>query len=903
MGDEGTRIEDELRAGNAVLAALARGESLCEVLAVLAHGAETLLPEARCAVLLRDRSERLRLGAAPSLPDFYSRAVDGIAVGTEAGVRACWSEPIVGGRDEVLGTFAVYYATARAPAEDEIALVERLARIATAVIEHDRVAGQRQTEERLRDFLESASDWLWEMDADLRFTGYWGSYFEREGLDPAPMLGKTRGELVMGVDADAWAAHLADLEARRPFRNFPFCHRGSDGKLRHISVSGRPIFAADGAFLGYRGCGTDLTAEVEAERKAALAAERLEQAIDSLADGFQLFDADDRLVMVNKPLLDQVGDDAHLYKPGVSFEEVMRARIHAGAALDAIGREEAFMEERLEARRSGAGPLYQRWRDGRWYRVSDRPVPGGGLVTLTTDVSEIKEREQELAEKSRLLQATLDTVTEGICAFGHDLRLLSWNDQFFRFFDFPESFKKVGTPLADMVRDAAERGEYGEGDADELVARRLARARRALSAPQHFVHGRPNGSVFDIHCVPMPGGGAVTTCTDITERIARERALRASEARFRQTFESAAMGMVVLDRNGDIVDANPAFAAMVGYAKDELVGKHHSFNNHPDETAASADHLARLVAGALSTYCREKRYRRKDGETIWGRLTMSVIGRGADEPELFLGMVEDITEKKRAERALLEAKEAAEAANRLKSEFLAGMSHEMRTPMNSIIGFSRLLSKTSLDATQRSFADAVGEAAEALLAVINDVLDVSKLEAGRLELSRQVFHLDDEVHAALRTVRGLVEAKGLDIEAEIEPLPGEVVLGDALRLRQVLLNLLGNAVKFTDEGRVSLRVHAQGRVGNRLELGFEVTDTGIGVERAQIAGLFEPFVQADGSISRKYGGTGLGLSICKSLVELMGGEIGAESEPGRGSRFWFTVPFEVPAAGACAQPR
>lgn len=150
--------------------------------------------------------------------------------------------------------------------------------------------------------------------------------------------------------------------------------------------------------------------------------------------------------------------------------------------------------------------------------------------------------------------------------------------------------------------------------------------------------------------------------------------------------------------------------------------------------------------------------------------------------------------------------------------------------------------------------------------------------------------------AALRAVRGLDEAKGLDIEAEIEPLPAEADLGDAMRLRQVLLNLLGNAVKFTDEGCVTLSVRPQSRAENALELGFEVVDTGIGIDPAQIAELFEPFVQADGSISRKYGGTGLGLSICKSLVELMGGEIGAESEPGRGSRFWFTVPFEVPAA-------
>ena len=267
---------------------------------------------------------------------------------------------------------------------------------------------------------------------------------------------------------------------------------------------------------------------------------------------------------------------------------------------------------------------------------------------------------------------------------------------------------------------------------------------------------------------------------------------------------------------------------------------------------------------------------------------------GADpSSKNFLSMIEDITERKAAEFALVEAKEAAERANTIKSEFLANMSHEIRTPMNSILGFTDLLARTGLDARQQTFVRSVEEAADALMTLINDVLDLSKLESGRFKLATRRFDPSTETLGALDTIRGLPQAEGLDLSADFGPLPKKPVLGDAKRLRQVLLNLLGNAVKFTDTGSVMVRVRETARRDDTVDVLFEIIDTGMGIAPSALDELFTPFVQADGSISRRFGGTGLGLSISRNLVDLMGGEIGVKSELGKGSCFWFKLPFAM----------
>jgi signal transduction histidine kinase/CheY-like chemotaxis protein len=268
-----------------------------------------------------------------------------------------------------------------------------------------------------------------------------------------------------------------------------------------------------------------------------------------------------------------------------------------------------------------------------------------------------------------------------------------------------------------------------------------------------------------------------------------------------------------------------------------------------------------------------------------------------------LDLVEDVTRaneelrvemarREAAERVLVTAKDAAEGANAAKSRFLAKMSHEIRTPMNGIIGMTELLKESGLSAGQRRYADHVDEAARSLLQIVNDILDVSRVEAGRLTLERRDFDLRSTVVGAIRLVEGKAREKGLGLHWSVADRLPASVNGDPGRLRQILVNLVGNAVKFTPAGTVEVLVDsADPAPADGCTLRFEVLDTGVGIPAEAQAHLFEPFVQVDDSMSRRFGGTGLGLAICRQLVEMMGGAIGLESRPGEGARFWFTARF------------
>jgi PAS domain S-box-containing protein len=385
--------------------------------------------------------------------------------------------------------------------------------------------------------------------------------------------------------------------------------------------------------------------------------------------------------------------------------------------------------------------------------------------------------------------------------------------------------------------------------------------------------------------------GAVLIARDIRERKQAEEALRLSEERFRDLFENANDIIYTHDLDGNVISCNRAAERVTGYSLDELLSLNVRVLTAPhDRERAMAQRQSLLAGHAAEPY--ELDLVAKDGHGLVVEVNPRLIWRDGQPLEI-QGIARDITDRKRTEQELQKAKVAAEAASRAKSVFLANMSHEIRTPMNGIIGMTELALDTALTAEQRDYLQMVKSSADALLKVINDILDFSKVEAGKLELDAQPFPLRDTLADIRKTLALGAHAKGVALRCEIAPDLPETLVGDAVRLRQVLVNLIGNALKFTACGEVVVRASADSASADWIVLHLRVTDTGIGIPPEKLQAIFEPFEQADGSTTRRYGGTGLGLSISARLARLMGGDVWAESAVGKGSTFHFTARMGV----------
>lgn len=406
---------------------------------------------------------------------------------------------------------------------------------------------------------------------------------------------------------------------------------------------------------------------------------------------------------------------------------------------------------------------------------------------------------------------------------------------------------------------------------------------------------------------------------DITEQRQVEDSLRASEERLRLALAAANQGWFDVDFVSGEINVSPEYARMLGYQPDEFQSDLANWfaHVHPEERPKLQEAFNDcLRSGGPQTM--EYRRQTQSGDWKWLRSVGQIVQWDAEQRATrMIGIHTDITERKLAEielenhrhhledlvadrtKELLAAKDAAEAANRAKSTFLANMGHELRTPMNAIMGMTNLVLRKLVDPKQRDQLTRVTEASQQLLAIINDILDISKIEAERVKLAQVNFGLDEVMAAVVSQIGQKAMDKALHCSVEMAPGMAELsLIGDSLRLQQILLNLSGNALKFTEQGSVNIRARLQEESSRDVLLRFEVEDTGIGISAEHQKRLFTAFEQADSSLTRKYGGSGLGLAISKRLVALMGGDIGVESTLGQGSLLWFTVPLDKASAAS-----
>ena len=395
--------------------------------------------------------------------------------------------------------------------------------------------------------------------------------------------------------------------------------------------------------------------------------------------------------------------------------------------------------------------------------------------------------------------------------------------------------------------------------------------------------------------------GMVLSFTDITERKRAEQLLRETQQFFRSVLELAPDGLMVVDPMGAIQLANAQCEKLFGYTRDELIGQSVELLVPADVRTGHAtlrEGFHRSPVAREMGANRELRAVRKDGSEFLAEVGLSPLpARQTEGPQVAVS-IRDITLRRQQEKEIIEARQKAEEATQAKSMFLANMSHEIRTPMNAIIGMTHLALKTELTPKQRDYLAKVRAAAGALLGIINDILDFSKIEAGKLDIEDAEFQFEDVLENLSTVVGQKAHEKNLEFLISAQPDIPPCLVGDPLRLGQILINLVNNAVKFTDRGEVMVRVGVEEQVAGRVRLKFSISDTGIGMTPEQSARLFQAFSQADTSTTRKFGGTGLGLSISKRLVEMMGGEIWVQSKVGVGSTFSFTAWLGIGSAGA-----
>jgi PAS domain S-box-containing protein len=843
----------------------------------------------------------------------YSRRVDGGEVVHGTGRRhrkdgtlldvELYGVPLKLG-DRVVGRFGLYQDIS-ARKQAEAALIEERHLLST--------------------LMDNLPDNIYFKDRDSRFVRINKAHANVFGLnDPAEAVGKGDFDFFAAEHAQpAFADEQEIIRTGQPIFAKEEKETWPDGRVTWVSTTKMPLRDAGGRIIGTFGISRDITARKNVEEALRASEERYRAFFQSAAEGILVADIETTKFTYANPAVCRM--------LGYTEEEFVRLgvnNIHPPEDLERVAAE--FMAQaRGEKKTASALPCLRKDGTRIYADITSAPVLIDGRpcnVGFFTDITERQRAEEALRESEERFRAVFQTADDSIFIKNRTLQYALVNPAMERLFGRRAS-ELIGRTHAELFGEDAKK-HHQAMDSRVLAGETLAEDNTMA------VHGAQR--TFHVIKVPMRdnAGKIIGLCgiaRDITERKRAEEALRASEQRSRMIAESVADVIYEWDLK-DKVDWYGDVDSLMGYPAGGFPRTLDGWAAalHPEDKERVWVTVESQLKGA-APFDTEYRIADKDGGWRWWSARGTVLRDEQGQPRRWIGAVTDITERKRAEEALRryaselesaktvqeenatslrqlvkdlgEAKRQAEAATQAKSEFLANMSHEIRTPMNGVLGMVELALDTELTNEQREYLEMVKTSADALLTVINDILDFSKIEAGKLDLDLIPFRLGDSLAQSLKPLAMRAYQKGLELTCDVRPEVPEEVLADPTRLRQIVINLVGNGIKFTEHGEVGIEVGVESQEQDRVRLHFMVRDTGIGVAPEKQKLIFEAFSQADGSTGRKFGGTGLGLTISSRLAEMMGGRIWLESEPGKGSCFHFTAQVGIVQRSASSGPR